>query len=147
MSNHAELPPYEAGLDDAVRELIDGLSDADIRQLHASLRRLGGRGWMDWLATHIADVEIYFSATPKMRSRQRCTGTEDRLYLTYGSILFAQRAAQLSSYFDSPDLWADRDSRDRRAARGALLWRANFEPYQPWPFDEPPDLGNPFARE
>ncbi|MDX9975162.1 MAG: hypothetical protein RBU21_19400 [FCB group bacterium] len=53
----------------------------------------------------------------------------------------------MSSAFDDPSLYEEGDSRQRRAARGALLWRGSWEPLESWPFDEPPELGDPFVGD
>ena len=145
--NTSSLDGYSVWQDDMVRELKDALSEKDIKQLHTKLKTLGFSGWMDWLESHGEEIARFLRENPKARSRQKFADAESRLLLTYGAIVHAQLAGKMGYWFHDPALavgW--NDDRDTRATRGQLLWQANFEMWDPWPFDEPP-LPSPLADE
>lgn len=148
MHNNDEGSFYNVHEDALVNELLEDISVSELRLLHAMLRELGHDGWMAWLLANLKETSQYVQASQMTRNNQSYADAETQLLLLYGAIHLAQRAGEMAHYFDNPDLLSDcTNPRHRRAARGHLLWQASFEPWNPWPFDEPVELGNPFVSD
>lgn len=138
--------PYSAWTDDLVRELVGELTDADRRRLHAMLRTLGLSEWRAWLRDHAAEAARYLGATPAQRRKARNRSAYETLLLeAYGALWLAQFGGAMASWFHDPSLTPDwGDLRRTQAARGRVIWEGWFATVEPWPFDEPYDLGDPF---
>lgn len=135
---------YDVFRDDCAQETADGLSETDRRLLHATLRTLGWRGWWDWLATNSEAASRYLASTPRERRTARFASDTARVLTQYGALWLAQYSGALNSHSHLlPDL-EGRYERFGRAEFGWLLWLANQFCPDPWPFDEPADLRDPF---
>jgi len=148
MHNDDELTYYNVFEDELVNELLNQMPASEVRFLHATLKRLGHNEWMAWLSMHLKEVSLHVQAGSHKHGAQMSADAEFSALLLYGAIQLAQLSGRMAHYFDNPDLtagWAN--PHDRRAARGHLLWQANFEPLNGWPFHEPAELGNPFVSD
>jgi len=147
MQNHDEFDGYNVYEDELVNELLSNMSVSNIRSLHAKLKKLGFHDWLGWFSTHLKEIEIYAQASPKQRDNQK-HAEADAALLMYGALQMLQLSGRMAHYFDNPCLLSDNsNSRNVRAARGKMLWQANFLPWSPWLFDEPAELGSPFAND
>jgi len=136
---------YNIQHDELIIELVYDLLNDDRRQLHAILKSHGLLGWLVWLESHGEQVAQFLMKSPMMRNRRENGVAETRLLLRYGAIVSAQISGKMAHWFHDPALYPDWPNKlETRAARGELLWRAIFENWDPWPFDEPAGLGSPF---
>lgn len=141
------VTPYDVSTDDVAVELIDGLSDQEIRGLHATIKRLGLSGWMAWLKDHAEDVEQFLSASPAGRRRLSPGDAAERTLLALGALWLAQLGGAMGHWFHDRGLQGKDNDRYTRAVRGRLLWESRHVQIEFWPFDEPPDLDSPFLEE
>ncbi len=143
MNSNNEWRGYSVYEDGLAQELICGLTETEVRQLHARLQQLGAAGWLDFLSTYGSTCARYLGESAQGRSSFAHDG--EALLHVYGAIWLAQIAAQFGHRFDDPDLQQPGHLRESRAARGRLLLDAQRFDVEEWPFDEPSDLQNPFV--
>ncbi|WP_295586078.1 hypothetical protein [uncultured Lamprocystis sp.] len=102
---------------------------------------------MDWLTAHAADAAQYLARKPSRSKRPRAAPPAIAPLVRYGALWLAQLGKLAALHFDDPRLQRDAGSpREVRAARAHLVVALSLlvvRP-EPWLWDEPPDLTDPF---
>lgn len=122
-------------------ELVQSLTNEDVRALASDLSALGEQNWLRWQIEHESEIQDYVSATPSTRERKKKWNEPTlRRKLVLCSIIHCQAAHALLRFLSQYEgaLPPGGSYRGTTALAGSLFFQIWDTEIQDWPepFDE-----------